>query len=109
VGPRAGLDTQLRGRILLPLPGIEPQSSGRPARSQTLYCLSYPGSLLGLYIPKSGFIASHKATSDLDKAGRCAGHALKLLSGPHFESWPGYWLSYVSFSSVFLPCAGIVP
>jgi hypothetical protein len=26
----------------LPLPGIEPRSPGRPARSQTLYCLSYP-------------------------------------------------------------------
>jgi hypothetical protein len=26
---------------LLP-PGIEPRSPGRPARSQTLYCLSYP-------------------------------------------------------------------
>jgi hypothetical protein len=24
----------------LPLPGIEPRSPGRPARSQTLYCLS---------------------------------------------------------------------
>jgi hypothetical protein len=24
------------------LPGIEPQSSGRPVRSQTLYWLSYP-------------------------------------------------------------------
>jgi hypothetical protein len=29
----------------LPLPGIEPRSPGRPARSQTLYCLSYSGSL----------------------------------------------------------------
>jgi hypothetical protein len=28
----------------LPLPGIEPRSPGRPARSQTLYCLSYTGS-----------------------------------------------------------------
>jgi hypothetical protein len=45
VGPRAGLDTEPREKILLPLPGIEPRSSGRPARSQTLYCLSYPGSL----------------------------------------------------------------
>jgi hypothetical protein len=26
----------------LPLLGIEPRSSGRPARSQTLHCLSYP-------------------------------------------------------------------
>jgi hypothetical protein len=41
VGPRAGLDTEGRGRILSPLPGIEPRSPGRPARRQTLYRLSY--------------------------------------------------------------------
>jgi hypothetical protein len=34
--PRAGLDTEARGKILSPLPGIEPRSPGRPARSQTL-------------------------------------------------------------------------
>jgi hypothetical protein len=28
----------------LSLPGIEPRSPGRPARRQTLYCLSYLGS-----------------------------------------------------------------
>jgi hypothetical protein len=37
VGPTAGLDTQARGKILLPLAGIEPRSPGRPVRSQTLY------------------------------------------------------------------------
>jgi hypothetical protein len=37
VGLRAGLDTEVRRKILLPLPGIEPRSPGRPARSQTLY------------------------------------------------------------------------
>jgi hypothetical protein len=37
VGPRGGLDTEVREKILLPLPGIEPQSPGRPVRSQTLY------------------------------------------------------------------------
>jgi hypothetical protein len=42
VGPRAGLDTEARGKILSPLPGNEPRSPGRPARSQTLYWLSYP-------------------------------------------------------------------
>jgi hypothetical protein len=41
-GPRTGLDTEARGNILSPLPGIEPRSPGRPARSQTLYWLSYP-------------------------------------------------------------------
>jgi hypothetical protein len=40
VGPRAGLDKEARGKIPLPLPGIELRSPGRPARSQTLYCLS---------------------------------------------------------------------
>jgi hypothetical protein len=41
VGHRASLDTEDRGTILLPLPGIEPRWPGRPARGQTLYCLSY--------------------------------------------------------------------
>jgi hypothetical protein len=34
VGPRAGLDTEARGKIISPLPGIEPRLPGRPARSQ---------------------------------------------------------------------------
>jgi hypothetical protein len=38
VGPTAGMVTEARGKILSPLPGIEP----RPVRSQTLYWLSYP-------------------------------------------------------------------
>jgi hypothetical protein len=38
VGPRAGLDTEARGKILCPRQGSNPD----PARSQTLYCLSYP-------------------------------------------------------------------
>jgi hypothetical protein len=42
VGPRAGLDTEARGKLISPLPGIEPQSPGRQARSHTLYRLSYP-------------------------------------------------------------------
>jgi hypothetical protein len=37
VGVRAGVDTGARGKILSSLPGIEPQSPGLPARSQTLY------------------------------------------------------------------------
>jgi hypothetical protein len=43
VGPRAGLDREARGKILSPLPGIKPLSSGRPARSQTLLT-ELPGS-----------------------------------------------------------------
>jgi hypothetical protein len=37
VVPRARLHTEARGKILSPLPGIEPRSPGRPVRSQTLY------------------------------------------------------------------------
>jgi hypothetical protein len=37
VGPRAGLDTEARGKILLSLPGIEPQLPSRPVRRHTLY------------------------------------------------------------------------
>jgi hypothetical protein len=37
VGPRAGLDTEDRGKIVCACRGSNP---GRPARSQTLYCLS---------------------------------------------------------------------
>jgi hypothetical protein len=32
VGPRGGLDTEAKGKILLPLPGIEHRSPGRPVR-----------------------------------------------------------------------------
>jgi len=37
VDPRAGLDTEDTGKILSPLPEIEPRSPGRTARSQTLH------------------------------------------------------------------------
>jgi hypothetical protein len=36
---------QIRGKILLPLPGIEPRSPGRPARNQKLDSLSYPADI----------------------------------------------------------------
>jgi hypothetical protein len=42
VGPRVGLDTEARGKILSPLPGIETHSPGRPVCGQRLYWLSYP-------------------------------------------------------------------
>jgi hypothetical protein len=38
VGPRAVLDAGARGKILCPCRGSNPD---RPARSQTIYCLSY--------------------------------------------------------------------
>jgi hypothetical protein len=49
VGPRGGQDSEAIGEILLSLPGIEPRSPGRPTRIQTLYCLSYPVSLVNKY------------------------------------------------------------
>jgi hypothetical protein len=36
VGPRAGLDTEVRGKILLSLAGIEPRPAGSPVRSEIL-------------------------------------------------------------------------
>jgi hypothetical protein len=42
VGPRAGLDAEARRGILCPCRGSNPD---RPSRNQTLYCLSYRGSL----------------------------------------------------------------
>jgi hypothetical protein len=47
VGPRTGLDDVERRKILS-LPGVELRPLGRPARCQSLYRLSYPGSQLNL-------------------------------------------------------------
>jgi hypothetical protein len=41
VGPRVGLEDVERRKMLL-LPGLGPRPLGRPARSQSLYLLSYP-------------------------------------------------------------------
>jgi hypothetical protein len=41
VGPRAGLDKKVTGKILSPLPGIEPPSTGRPAPQYWATRLSY--------------------------------------------------------------------
>jgi hypothetical protein len=43
VDPRAGLD-EVEKRKFLTLPGLELRHLGRPAHSQSLYRLSYPGS-----------------------------------------------------------------
>jgi hypothetical protein len=42
VGPRAGLDTEARGKILSPLPGIKPQSPGHPVHSQDTILTELP-------------------------------------------------------------------
>jgi hypothetical protein len=51
VGPRAGLD-DVEKRKFLTLPGLELRLLGRPARSQSLYRLSYPGSKTANKKPK---------------------------------------------------------
>jgi hypothetical protein len=43
VGPRAGLDDVEKIKFFPP-PGLELRALGRPARSQSLYRLRYPGS-----------------------------------------------------------------
>jgi hypothetical protein len=43
VNPRVGLDDVEKGKFLI-LPGLELRPLGRPARSQSLYRLGYPGS-----------------------------------------------------------------
>jgi hypothetical protein len=48
VDPRAGLD--MAKWKFLTLPGIEPRPLSRPARSQSLYRLRYPGSMCSLNI-----------------------------------------------------------
>jgi hypothetical protein len=54
VDPRAGLDDMEKGKFLT-LQGLELRRLGRPARSQSLYPLRYPGSWL-LYIPPLTYI-----------------------------------------------------
>jgi hypothetical protein len=48
VDPRAGLD-DLENRKFLTLQGLELRPLRHPARSQSLYRLSYPGSSMALY------------------------------------------------------------
>jgi hypothetical protein len=62
VGPKAGLDTEVK--ILSPLPGFEPRSPGRPARSQTLYWLSYPAHEMVCYQMFAGNCIIGENTAD---------------------------------------------
>jgi hypothetical protein len=50
VDPRAGLEHMEKWKFLT-LPGLEPRPLSRPARSQSLYRLRYPGSPVHLYFP----------------------------------------------------------
>jgi hypothetical protein len=53
MGPIAGVEA-VEKRKFLTLPGLELRPLGRPARSQSLYRLSYPGSYKGKAIPVTG-------------------------------------------------------
>jgi hypothetical protein len=48
VGPRSGVDSEVKEKILSSLPGIEHRSPSRSAHSQALYLLSYPASPFNL-------------------------------------------------------------
>jgi hypothetical protein len=56
------VDTEATGKILSPLPGIDPLSRRRPARSQTLYCLSYPAHARSLYMEEYKDTFDYRAT-----------------------------------------------
>jgi hypothetical protein len=62
VGPRVGLDTEVRGKIIPPLPGIEPQYPGRPVRSQTLLTELHRLPILK-YVKKSAEVSTTLDTS----------------------------------------------
>jgi hypothetical protein len=49
VDSRTGLE-EVERRKILPLPGFELRPLGRPARSQSLYRLHYPDSLIGIIL-----------------------------------------------------------
>jgi hypothetical protein len=74
----------------LPPPGIEPRSPGRPARSQTLYCLSYPAphSISAVYKweeiwdPKH---CSHKNVNILQKKWTTTTIAISMGKHIHFK------------------------
>jgi hypothetical protein len=63
VDPRAGLD-DVEKRKFLTLPAFGLRPLGRPARSQSLYRLSYPGHVVEvLFIERSDNVAHQQPTS----------------------------------------------
>jgi hypothetical protein len=66
VGLRAGLDDMEKIKFL-PLLGLELQPLGRPARSQSLYRLRYPGSIARprAYKMKNGMMIMYCALKDM--------------------------------------------
>jgi hypothetical protein len=120
VGPRAGVDTDVTGKVLSPLPGIEPRSPGRPVRSQTLLWLSYPSHQIHTYCRKflRKFIMINLLTdevysnswSDVATDGlRCTEWKGSNLIGLHWSvfkillaiKWAVTWIFYPSCLNLF--------
>jgi hypothetical protein len=62
VGPRAGLDTQARGKIFSPLSGIECRTPGRPVRRHSVCVLQ---SVLFQMQPNKNHIATMAVFSNM--------------------------------------------
>jgi hypothetical protein len=73
VGPRAGLDAEVRGKILCLCRGSNP---GRPVRSQTLNWLSYPGSSHWRRFQKLHLRYSKSVCLNVGKGGLMMTHSL---------------------------------
>jgi hypothetical protein len=71
VGPRAGRDTEVRGKILCLRRGSNP---GRPLRSQTLYWLRYPAHSLKPENKKVLYWVLKMFTIALQKRHHCSWH-----------------------------------
>jgi hypothetical protein len=109
VGPRTGLEAEARKKILCPCRGSNPD---RPARNQTLYCLSYRGSkgvewkeyyeyciyrhvedLFQRFTP--AFLEVSKTHQTLQPSG-------SIIEVPgSIKSRPGYRLSWLIFLALF--------
>jgi hypothetical protein len=78
----------------LPLPGIEPRSPGHPARSQTLYCLSYPGSWGSVRI--QNFMVSRWLVKVLHLPQKFDRRPFKIMASRSIQCYDLYWISYKS-------------
>jgi hypothetical protein len=76
--PRAGID-DLEKRKCLTLPGLELRSLSRPARSQSLYRLRYPGSM---HMSNREQKSWSSITTRLDARNDCAGEDHQQFNGP---------------------------
>jgi hypothetical protein len=78
VGPRAGLD-DVKKRKFLTLPGLEFRLLGRPAHSQSLYRLRYPGSRINYVYQLICYPTGHEANvTVVNSASTSRQRSLKL-------------------------------